>query len=166
MAIPSSQERVDYGSPDGCVLYGVHRQVISGVENGTTPYQLEPWQSGALVVTASAAGAVYALPTPVTGMWFEFTLNVKITSNEFKVITKTIASEFLLGGIHISSTTAGGDDSFPANGTTHVSVSSSGTTTGGDIGGVLLLTAQSSTIWNVRGHLIGSGTIATPFDTS
>jgi len=159
-------EELGYKAPEGCIAHGLHREVISGKENTTTAYQLTPEQSGALVVSAAADGAVYTLPTPVVGMEFVFTINVAITSNAFKVITKTVASEFLLGGIHISSTTAGGDDSFPANGSTHVAVSSNGTTTGGDIGGVLIFTAQSTTIWNVRGHLIGSGTIATPFATS
>jgi len=159
-------EQIGVNSPDGCQLIGAHREVIQGTENTTVAYQLLPEHSGSLVIAAAADGAVFTLPTPVVGMEFIFSLHVAITSNAFKVITKTVASEFLIGGIHISSTTAGGDDSFAANGTTHVAVSANGTTTGGDIGGHLVFTAISTTQWSVRGHLIGSGTIATPFATS
>lgn len=159
-------EQIGKNGTEGCQIIGQHRTVVSGTESTTVAHQLLTENSGALVVAAAADGAVFTLPTPVVGMEFLFTVHVAITSNAFKVITKTIASEFLIGGIHISSTTAGGDDSFPANGTTHVAVSSNGTTTGGDIGGCLIFTAISTTQWSVRGHLIGSGTIATPFATS
>lgn len=161
-----SIEQIGIRQKEGCQIYGRHTTVVQGTENTTVAHQLTAADSGGLVISAEADGAVFTLPTPVVGMEFTFTAHVAITSNSLKVITKTPASEFLIGGIHISSTTAGGDDSFPANGTTHVACTSNGTTTGGDIGGCLIFTAISTTQWSVRGHLIGSGTIATPFSTS
>lgn len=166
MAISTGLERLNYGSPAGCIATGVHRQVI----DVTAAKQLTAEDSGALVVFNVAAGAVVTLPTPVEGMKFDFLVKTTITSNSAKVITKTIASEFLVGAIMFGADASASEttliNAFAANGTSHVAITSNGTTTGGKRGTLFSLTAISATQWAVGGIEIGSGAIATPFATS
>lgn len=166
MAISTNLERLSYSSADGSIATGLHRQVI----NVTAARQLLPEESGALVVFDAAAGAVVTLPTPVEGMQFDFLVKTTITSNSAKVITKTVASEFIVGAIMFGADASASEttliNAFAANGSTHVAVTSNGTTTGGKRGTVLNLTAISATLWAVSGIEVGSGAYATPFATS
>ena len=153
-------------SPEGCVAPGIHKEIIQ--EIGTTERQLLPEESGSVIVMDSSDSITVRLPTPAVGMSFDFVTSVSVTSSDtHKIITKTIASEFLIGGIDSSSTAvAEGGDSFVANGTTHVSATSNGSTTGGLVGQTFRFTAISATQWLVSGVLFGTGTLATPFATS
>lgn len=159
-------ESLSKQSVDGCVAPGLHREVIQSI--GTTERQLKPEESGSLVIMDATDQITVRLPTPVAGMTFEFLTTVSVTSSDtHKIITKTIASEFIIGSIDSSSAAvAEGGDSFAANGTTHVAVTSAGSTTGGLTGQIIRLTAISATQWAVTGVLFGSGTLATPFATS
>lgn len=164
MSISANLERLNYDSADGCIATGVHREVISGVGATRT---LLPEESGALCLFDRAAGVVYTLPTPVEGMQFEFATTVTITSNAAKVITGTVASQFILGTLFGYTTDATEIDGFSADGSTHVAISSNGSTTGGVIGDRYTLTAISSTQWLVEGNIFcGTSTPATPFATS
>ncbi len=164
MTISNDLERLSYGGPAGCIALGQHRQVIQSV--GATR-QLLPEESGALCLFDRAAGVVYTLPTPVEGMQFEFLATVAVTSNAHKVITKTIASEFIIGGIIMGDVTvAQSGDFFEADGSTHVAISAAGSTTGGLLGERYRLTAISATQWAIDGVCHGAGTLATPFATS
>lgn len=164
MTIAVTKERLDYGGTEGCIAQGLHRQVIQGV--GATR-QLLPEESGALCLFDRAAGVVYTLPTPAVGMTFEFVATVAVTSNAYKTITKTIASEFLVGGITIGSLTlAEATDTFLANGTTHVAISEDGATKGGLVSGRYRVVAISATQWVITGLSVGAGTLADPFTTS
>ena len=155
-------EQVGYNSPEGCIAYGVHREVLSGGSTRT----LLPDQSGALVLLDTASGSVITLPTPVVGMQFEFNTTVSVTSNSHKVITAA-SDEFLVGGvISANLTVAASGDFFVADGTTHVAITSNGSTTGGLVGGGFRLTAISTTQWSIEGLICGSGTNADPFATS
>ena len=157
-------EQVGYAGPEGSLQKGAHRQVIQSV--GATR-QLLASESGALCMLDRAAGIVYTLPTPVAGMQFEFLANVAVTSNAYKVITKTIASEFIVGGIIMGDVTvAQSGDYFEANGTSHVAISEDGATKGGLLGDHFVLTAISTTQWAIHGVLHGAGTLADPFATS
>lgn len=142
---------------------GHARQIIS---DAVATRQLQDHESGALCLFDRAAGVVYTLPTPVIGMYFDFATVVTVTSNAAKVITKTIASQFILGilemGIAGSATTLAAQ----GNGTTHVAISMNGSTTGGVIGDSFRLTAISSTQWVASGLVSGSGSLATPYATS
>ena len=114
-----------------------------------------------------AAGVVYTLPTPVEGMQFEFATTVTITGGAAKTITGTPASQFILGTMFGYTTDATEIDGFSADGSTHVAISSNGSTTGGVIGDRYTLTAISSTQWLVEGNIFcGTATPATPFATS
>ncbi len=164
MAISANLERLNNGNPTGCIAPGLHRQIIQG--EGATR-QLLPEESGALCLFDRAAGIVYTLPTPIEGMQFDFLCTVSVTSNSGKVITKTVASEFMIGGITMGSLAlAEASDSFTANGTTIVSIAQDGGVTGGILGGFFRLTALSTTLWGIEGVTIGAGTLATPFATS
>lgn len=163
MSIPSTLERLDYGSPAGCVAAGIHREVISGVGATRT---LEAGESGALCLLDRAAGVVYTLPAPIVGMEFEFLATVAVTSNAYKVITNA-ATVFLVGGAIMGDVTiAQSGDYFEADGTTHVAISANGSTTGGLLGERYKVTCISATQWAIEGVLHGAGTLATPFATS
>jgi hypothetical protein len=164
MAISSNLERINYDSPDGCIATGLHREVIQSVGATRT---LLPEESGALCLFDRAAGVVYTLPTPVEGMQFMFSSTVLVTSNSYKIITATPASQFLIGSLMGGSlTVADSGDVFQADGTTHVAITMGGSTTGGLVGGSIKLTAISTTQWLVEGDFVASGTVATPFATS
>lgn len=164
MAISTNLERLNYGGSSGSIQTGEHRQVIQSV--GATRTLLAK-ESGALCLLDRAAGVVYTLPTPVEGMQFEFLATVAVTSNAYKVITATIASEFLIGGIIMGDVTvAQSGDYFEADGTTHVAISANGSTTGGLLGERYTVTAISATQWAIHGVCHGAGTLATPFATS
>ncbi len=137
------------------------------IHEGVATRQLLASESGALCIFGVATGVVYTLPTPVKGMQFEFLATVAVTSNSYKVITKTIASEFLLGGVGaISYAVAEGGDTFSANGTNIVAITEDGATKGGLIGDHFTVTAISSTQWAITGVIVGAGTLADPFTTT
>jgi len=159
-------QQVSRNTTEGCVIPGLHQEVIQGI--GTTERQLLVSESGSTVILDASDQITVRLPTPVAGMKFDFVTTVSVTSSDtHKIITKTIGTEFIIGGIDSSSTAvAEGGDSFVANGTTHVAVTSNGTTTGGLVGQRITLTAISATQWAISGVLFGTGTLATPFATS
>jgi hypothetical protein len=162
MTISTDLERLNYGSPAGCIATGLHREIISVTANTT----LTKDQSGALVLLAVASGATVTLPAPVEGMQFDFGTTVTRTSNSYKIITDA-ATTFLVGAVMAGDATiATSGDVFEANGTTIVSVTMDGDTKGGFIGTTLRFRCISSTQWYVEGLVIGTGTMATPFATS
>ncbi len=155
-------EYLDYDSPEGCIARGIHREVIA-CGSATT---LVASDSGALVLQDTAAGSTVTLPTPVVGMQFEIITTVSVTSNSHIITVADTATEFLTGGIDSTSVNvAEGGDTFTANGTSHVTLTSNGTTTGGLKGSAYRLTAISTTVWAITGVMAGSGTLADPFTT-
>ena len=172
MTIPAELYELSSRDPDGSIWKGARREIITDKEGSTglVAYQLLPEQSGALIVNNSLTGALYTLPTPVAGMWFEFVTLLACTSNEYKVITKTIASEYILGAVTACEAFAQVGDSgtaYPAvTGDAYVSHNQNGTTTGGLPGDQLILTAISSTRWMASGWNAQSGITATPWSTS
>lgn len=155
-------EQVSYASTGLSQHRAYAQEVIQSVGATRT---LLPRESGALCLLDRAAGVVYTLPPPVVGMEFEFLATVSVTTNAYKVITHA-ATVFLVGAVVSSSLTAGAQDTFVADGTTIVSISAAGSTTGGLIGETYKVTAISATQWAIRGIQQGSGTLATAFATS
>ncbi len=145
------------------MVAGQVRQVIG---DGVATRQLLDSESGAICLFDRAAGVVYTLPTPKIGMFFEFRTTVSRTSNAHKVITKTPASEFILGVVNQVIATSATTLASQGDGSTHVAISMNGTTTGGVIGDAFRLEAISSTQWQASGIISGSGSLATPFATS
>lgn len=160
-------ENLSKQNTEGCLAPGLHREVIQGI--GTAERQLLPSESGSLILMDASDQITVRLPAPALGMTFEFLTTVTVTTSDtHKIITKTIASEFMIGGIGSFATTiAEGGDSFAANGATHVALESNGSTTGGLVGQRIIMTAISATQWSVAGFTVGTtGTMATPFATS
>ena len=162
MAASSNLERLSANTPDGCLALGMHREIIQSV--GAT-YTLSNEESGALCKFDRAAGVVYTLPSsPNEGCWFEFRTTVTITSNAAKVITA--GTKYILGTVFGYTTDATEIDGFSADGSTHVAISSNGSTTGGVIGDCYTL-VYDGTQWLVEGNIFcGTATPATPFATS
>ncbi len=177
MTIAAELESISSQDGNGSVAEGIHREVITFSATGTragqgiglVSYQLKPEQSGALIMLNSLTGNLVTLPAPVAGMWFEFICQIARTSNETKIVTKTITTDFMLGAVLSASETVGqGMDVFSADGTAnHVSYSANGTTTGGQVGTRLVFTAINTTQWFVKGVNQGSGgAVVDPFDSS
>lgn len=164
MTIPVVREQLDHGSPDGCRVRGIAREVIDGAGTATT---LTTGQSGALCLFATAAGQAYTLPAITShdlGMYFEFL--VTVTGTGTYSVTTDAATTFIIGGIDSSSTTvAEGGDTFVANGTSHISLTLDADTTLRLVGGNFHFTALSTTLWGISGTGMGVGTLATPFNT-
>lgn len=162
MSLSSNLERLGYGSPDGCVATGLHREVVAVTSNTT----LTAEQSGALVTLGVASGCTLTLPAPAEGMYFDVAVIVTRTSNSYKIITDA-ATTFLVGSVMAGDATiAQSGDVFEADGTTIVAVTMDGDTKGGFIGTRLRFVCINSTQWYVDGMVIGTGTMATPFATS
>lgn len=166
MTIQNDYDNYNIGTPIGqnSLVTGDCSVINSG--EGATRTLLAS-ESGAICMFDRAAGIVYTLPaTCPIGTRFEFRTTVSVTSNAAKVITGS-ASQFLVGGvISGSATIAEGGGFWAANGSTHVAISSNGSTTGGLIGDAYSVTRISSTQWAIEGIISGSGTIVTPFATS
>lgn len=163
MPISTVPALIGFQESQGCVVKGLHREVIQGV--GATRTLLAE-ESNALCLLDRAAGVVYTLPAPVLGMSFEFMATVAVTTNAYKVITNA-GTVFLIGSVMGGSlTVADSGDVFQANGSTHVAISMDGATKGGLIGTKFKVTAISETQWVIEGGYVGSGTLADPFATS
>lgn len=134
--------------------------VISGVGATRT---LLAGETGSTCLFDSAAGNIYTLPVPVPGMYFDFIQTVTVTSNAAEVDTDA-GTTFILGSV-VNVKTDLTTLFALANGTTHVEISSNGSTTGGILGSQYRLTAITTTLWNITGYVLGSGAIATPFST-
>lgn len=141
------------------MLRGQHVAVYSGEAATRTLLDKE---SGATFLFDKVDGIIYTLPAPVIGARFRFMVKASVTSNAYKVQTDA-ATTFIVGGVDASSLTAGANDYFVANGTSHVGISMGGTTTGGLIGTWIELVCISSTLWQICGSNCGSGTLADPF---
>jgi hypothetical protein len=124
-------------------------------------------ESGAVCLFDRAAGIVYTLPSSApVGTYYDFRTVTTITSNAAKVITGA-GTQFLVGAVIAgSATVADSGDMFTANGSTHVAISSNGTTTGGVVGDAYRICRISSTQWLIDGLISGSSTLADPFATS
>jgi hypothetical protein len=143
---------------------------INSISGSGATVTLTAAQSGSTVVFDRAAGIVFTLPAPEVGLLYKFFVSTTITSNAAKIITSA-ASVYILGNVLTNTVGAtpsanDGPKTFAGNGSTHIAISMSGTTTGGIIGTWLECECISSTLWAVRGVVCASGTIATPFSIS
>lgn len=149
-------------SPDGTIIPGLHTEITA---SGGATRTLTNDDSGGIFLLDQAAGIVYTLPVPVVGTQFEFFSTVTITSNNAKIITNS-ASVFMLGEVFTYTTATASGAGFAFNGTTHLACTMNGTTSGGIIGTYIKVVAVSTTVWLIRGEIVGSGTIVTPAATS
>lgn len=161
MTIATNRESLDSGSPDGCLVRGLARQVINAA--GTTR-QLLASESGALLVLGTAAGQVYTLPVigaDDIGMFFDVCTTVTGTAT-YSIDTGS-AANFIGGGLLMTSTGANQEDFLPATIASTVSIDLDSVTTGEDLGTWFRLTAISATEWYCGGTASGAGSMADPF---
>lgn len=143
---------------------------INSIAGSGATVTLTAAQSGSTALFDRAAGIVYTLPAPEVGLFYKFFVSTTITSNAAKIITNA-ASVYILGNVLTNTvgatpSAADGPKTFAGNGSSHIAISMSGTTTGGIIGTWIECECISSTLWAVRGVVCASGTIATPFSNS
>jgi hypothetical protein len=162
MTIAVSRERIDYGGNEGSRLHGPARQVINAAG---TARVLTKAESGALCIFGTAAGQAYTLPAigaGDVGMEFEFVATV--TGTGTYSVTTDAATTFMGGGVDSSSTTvAEGGDTFVADPAASTNFTADSDLTGRLVGTHITLTAISTTVWAIRGTIMGVGTLATPF---
>ena len=145
---------------------------ISGLASGTAR-TLNELESGSVCLFDAAAGGTYTLPAdPTPGTFYDFKVYSNITANSAKIITGLRGTTLAL--ICGAVTTLNGNDgvakSFSiaegSGANRYVAVTSNGSTTGGQLGTELRVTALSKGTWYVSGIVFGSGTMATPAATS
>lgn len=142
---------------------GINTLGATGVNASTGATQtITAAQCGQTFAWDRASGVNYTLPAPTVGCNFTFINTVTQTSGTNEVQTNT-GTVFIQGGPVISGTTTA---QFPCNGTTHISIKTNATTTGGIIGGNVRFLAISATEWQLDGALVGSGTVATACSTT
>jgi hypothetical protein len=144
-------------------ITGAKQPVISG--SGAT-VTLTAAQSGALCLFDRALGIVFTLPAAAAGLFFDFFTSVTITGGAAEVIT-AVGTVFMGGTIvmALEATTPGanpGPKFFTGNGTSHVKISSNGSTTGGILGSKYRVQCDGVN-WFASGICLASGNIATPF---
>ena len=154
-------EQVSYSGPGLSQQRAAAREIIETAAATT----LTAKQSGALVLMDAAAGYTITLPAPVAGMYFDFLQTVTQTSSTQKVLTDA-ATTFLLGEVLTFTTATASPAGFAFDGSTHRSLATNGTTSGGIIGTRFRVEALSATVWAITGVVVGSGTIVTPAATS
>lgn len=135
------------------------RRTVITVDEAT--FTLTPEMSGALIVTDDDAIA-FTLPTlTAADVGIVFDVLIGVTASAV-TITADAADPFI-GGVVITSTTAGESDAFSA-GNDDTILGMNGTTTGGIVGSTVRFTAIAADAWGVSGVLIGSGELETGFD--
>ena len=143
--------------------YVPHRRHV--VEDGAAVV-LTALQSGALCVFDKTDGALFTLPSPAIGLYYDFVVDTVVSSGSAKVITSA-GTIFIKGTVNAFVTGADADlAADAANGSSHVSVTMNGTTTGGIAGTNFRLTCRSATVWEINGAIIKSGSVATSFAAS
>lgn len=130
---------------------------VLGSAGGTT---ITAATSGATYLFDTAAGITYTLPAPVVGLTYTFVVTTSVTSSNHKVITS--AGTVLLQGVITSATTTASVFE-SVIGSSNISVTMNGTTTGGLVGTQLDFKCLSATLWQVYGTNFTSGTTATAF---
>ena len=144
------------GSPEGVVAVSGATLAPAASASGTT-YTL-----------GVASGTTVTLPTAALGLSYTFIVTTSVTSNADK-ITVGSSNGFLIGLVQDAATVGGAVSQWVGNGSTHISVSMNGTTTGGLQGSYFTITCVAvgtTPLWLVDGNFAGSGTLATPFITT
>lgn len=121
--------------------------------------------SGALCVFDKSDGAQFTLPAAAAGLTFDFVIAGTPSSVGHRVECAT--GDFLLGSVLLDDGDTGLTTSAQAaNGTTHLAIDLDAVTDGWLAGGFFSVTAISDTQWVINGHLLHTGSVASPFETS
>lgn len=139
------------------VFNGGRASTILGSSGNTT---VTAAMSGSTLLFDTAAGITFTLPAPVVGLTYTFLVTTSVTSSNHKVITSA-GSVLLQGAITSATTTASVFES--VIGSSNISVTMNGSTTGGLVGTNLEFKCLSATLWNVFGTNFTSSTTTTAF---
>jgi hypothetical protein len=150
---------------------GTFSGAVTGLRNNVadaafaSPVVLTAAQSGSLCVFDNAAGAIFTLPAAATGLWYDFVIQTSASSNAHRV--NCAAADFMVGSVMMHATDDTGlSAGFAADGATHLGINLDAATQGWLAGGKFRLTAISAVLWLIEGDLLGTGTLATPFETT
>jgi hypothetical protein len=131
----------------------------------TAASTLSATQTGGMFLLNNAAGFKTTLPAAAVGLTFQFIVQTSVTSGTMEV-TVGSTNGFLIGLVQSAASSGGATDQWVGNGTSHIGVAMSGSTTGGIQGSNFSITCITTGLWQVDGQLAGSGTLATPFTTT
>jgi hypothetical protein len=121
--------------------------------------------SGALCVFDKSDGALFTLPAAETGLFFDFVIVGTPSSVGHRVACAS--GDFIIGSILLDDGDTGLTTTAQvANGSTHLAIDLDAVTDGWLAGGFFRLTAISATQWAINGHLLHTGNVASPFETS
>lgn len=149
-------------SSEGCIANALHEPAATA--SGGTTRTLVAADSGAVHLLDSASGVAYILPVAVPGMTFGFYATVAVTSADVYSITTDSATTFLGGTVMMGIAATDTNESQVGDETSDVTITMNGSTTGGLEGTYIEVYALSTTVWLARrSHIIGSGSLATPF---
>lgn len=132
---------------------------------------LKKSQSNGTFLMDRATGTSYTLPAPQVGLEFQFFVSVLQTSGANVVVTNAV-TVFVTGAIMgfsgeaVTPAVNLGPYMFAGNGTSHLKITTNGTTTGGGIGSWFHARCISATLWFFTGMSKSpSGNLATLFST-
>jgi len=170
-------------------LGGIYQQGPATVVDITTSTTLSPEEHGGRIIAVGgslAAAVTLTLPTintsansttsgpgqdPSTanneGVVYTIWVPTTISTSSLKIGTTAASSDLYVGSlISVDTDTSGAVVGFTANGTTNDFINLNGTTTGGVAGTCIQIVAIAANKYMVKGQLLGSGTVATPFADS
>ena len=130
-------------------------------------------ESGKLCLFSDADGAVVTLPDSgggsIVGVYYHFYVSVAATSNVHRINVADTTNEDIEGYLHVIDADNAAAQATVANRALNSdgfdAISMDGTTTG-TIGTVFRITNVAADRWYVTGHIVATGTPATPFVAS
>lgn len=118
-----------------------------------------------VVNLARAAGVTVTLPAASgSGDRYYVHVSVAVTSNNH-IIQVANANDTMAGEITTATTTTGAGTHEAAGGTDDT-ITMNGTTSGGLIGSNFEFVDVAANLWLVNGHMVGSGSLATPLSAA
>jgi hypothetical protein len=121
--------------------------------------------SGALCVFDKTDGAQFTLPAAAAGLFFDFVIVASASSTGYRV--ECASGDFILGSVLLDDSDTGlATTAQAANGSSHLAIDLDAATDGWLAGGFFRLTAISASQWVINGHLLHTGNVASPFETS
>lgn len=139
---------------------------ITGTDANTTvtasTLTVDSTYNGQIINLSLAAGITATLPAATgTNAVYRFVISTTVTSNSYKVQVAN-ATDVMAGYATVGGATGGAFFTLPASDT----ITMNGTTTGGIAGSYIEIMDVAAGVFTVRAHLIGSGTVATPFSAA
>jgi|DEB0MinimDraft_4_1074332.scaffolds.fasta_scaffold16658_3 hypothetical protein len=128
----------------------------------TSTKDLKPADSGKTIILNVATGSALTLPSASEGLVYRVITATDLSSGSYTITAK--GADLLTGGIlSVDDVTPEAAAMFKPDVSDDLIITFNGTTTGGEIGTDITITAISSDRWYVSGTVAANGTLATPF---